>query len=59
MKRWSALAVMIGRTYHRKYGYPWRWAVLAEVMWRLEHSRVPWVERWAYPRRKAAEHRGS
>jgi hypothetical protein len=28
---------VIGRTYHRRYGYPWRWAILAELAWRFEH----------------------
>jgi hypothetical protein len=47
---------MIGRTYHRRYGYPWHWAILAELAWRLEH--VGPVKRQAYGWRKAAERRG-
>jgi hypothetical protein len=47
---------VIGRTYHRRYGYPWRWAVLAEIAWRFEHS--PFFPLRAYRWRKAAERRG-
>lgn len=28
---------MLGRSYHRRYGYPWRYATPAEIGWRLEH----------------------
>lgn len=47
---------MLGRTYHRRYGYPWRWALPAEVCWRLEH--LPWRPSCWYRWRKACEHRG-
>jgi hypothetical protein len=48
---------MIGRTYHRRYGYPWRWAIPAELAWRLEHS--PLIPLRAYRWRKALERRGA
>jgi hypothetical protein len=58
---------VIGRTYHRKYGYPWRWAIPAEIAWRIEH--LPrWVSyegrplaplaRRGYVWRKSCERRG-
>jgi hypothetical protein len=55
-----------GRTYHRRYGYPWRWAILAEAAWRIEH--LPWrldgqpfalLARWGYRHRKQWERRGA
>jgi hypothetical protein len=63
---------MIGRQYHRVYGYPWRWAILAELAWRVEHMmhdrlsrddagmRLPrWIGRQGYAYRKRFERRGA
>lgn len=50
---------MIGRHYHRVYGYRWFWAILAELAWRVEHTPAGPVARAAYGWRKAAERRGS
>lgn len=62
---------MLGRHYHRVYGYPWRWAFLAEIAWRIEHlgdglrfrgEPLIWlwpINNWAYPWRKRFERAGT
>lgn len=57
---------MIGRTYHRRYGYPWRIAVPAEVAWRIEHLPFNYegqvfapLARWGYRQRKRLERAGA
>jgi hypothetical protein len=57
---------MLGRTYRRRYGYPWRWALPAEIAWRIEHLPLNYdgqilapLARWGYRRRKSWERRGS
>lgn len=53
------MSLVPGRTYHRRYGYPWPTAILAEFWWRLEHLPLGALASYAYKRRKAAERRGS
>lgn len=59
---------MIGRAYHRRYGYPWRWAILAEIAWRIEHvpfgwrrehGPLAWLARRGYTWRKTFERHGA
>jgi hypothetical protein len=53
------VSLIPGRTYHRRYGYPWPIAITAEFWWRVEHLPLGPVARLAYGKRKAAERRGT
>lgn len=66
---WLREPRMIGRTYHRRYGYPWRYAIPAEIAWRIEHlpGRSEWqpfsppispIALWGYRKRHEYERKG-